>query len=72
MKTVMSISIDEDDAEELKKLCAHLGIPVSRLLQEAVKGYVRTAKLSRIMDKRVSKLALLRFFAKGMSLEAHE
>lgn len=66
MKMALSISVEEEDAETLRKMCDIMGITISKLFESTVRGYVVTAKTSGLLRKQKATAAdLVRFFAKG-------
>jgi len=70
MKRGISITIEEDDYEDLKLFCEKTGLTVSKLYEEHTNGLLKAVRLSGILRKeKVSKLDLLRFFAKGVTQE---
>lgn len=70
MRKPLTISITEEDYTVLKSFCDKTGLTMSKLYEEHTKGLVKAAKLSGILKKEnASKLDLIRFFAKGMTLD---
>jgi hypothetical protein len=72
MKTPFTISIEEDDAKAIKAMCEILGITVSKLFEDAVRGYVLAAKSSGILKKKkATPMDLVRLFGKGCTMDPH-
>lgn len=70
MKKPLTISIDDEDEKVLRHLCELMGIPMSKLFEDTIKGYVMTAKAARLMEKkRMSKLDVVKFFGHGAQLD---
>lgn len=67
MKVQLSLSVEQEDAEALKRMCEIMGISVSKLMESAVKGYVLTAKASGLFKrKKVCGADLIRLFGTGV------
>lgn len=72
MKKSMTISIEEDDERVLKRMCEVMGITVSKLVEDALRGYLIAAKTSGLLHKKKATAAdLLRFLGKGCTLDPH-
>jgi hypothetical protein len=72
MKTSISISVEEEDAEVLRRMCAAMGISMAKLFEEAVKGYVMAGKSAGLhKQKKASVANLIRMFGKGCTMEPH-
>jgi len=72
MKTGISISVEEEDAEVLRNMCAAMGITMTKLFEDAVKGYVVAGKAAGLHKQKKATVAnLIRMFGKGCLLDPH-
>lgn len=73
MRQPLTISVEEEDVKVLRHLCDLMGISMSQLFRDTVRGYVMTAKAARLMEKKkMSKLDVVRFFGKGLAADPIE
>lgn len=70
MKTVMSISIEEELKKEAERMCAIMGISVSKMVCDALKGFVVAGKAAGLFKKSKANTAdLVRLFGQGARLD---
>jgi len=70
MKIGFTISVEQEDAETLDRMCDIMGITRSKLFESTVKGYVATAKVSGILKKKkAGPWDLVRFMTAGVKQE---
>ena len=70
MKVGWSISIEEEDARTLDKMCEIMGISRTKLMESTIKGFVVTAKASGILKrKKANPIDMVKFFAAGTQVE---
>lgn len=70
MRKPLTIAVDEEDEKVLRELCEVMGISMSQLFRDTVRGFVITAKATGILRKakqgKISMLDKVKFMAKGM------
>lgn len=69
MKVPLTISIEADDHRDLKLLAELMGMTMSKLFEDTIRGYVVTARATGVLNrKKMSKLDMVRFFSEGAKL----
>lgn len=64
--------MDRDTLRDLRIMCRIMGITMSKLLDEAAKGYVIAGRKAGIFGKKkASALDLMRLFEEGKKLDPH-
>jgi len=70
MKIITSVTIDEDVKRDAERMCEIMGISVSKMVNDALKGFVIAGKAAGIFKKSKANTAdLVRVFGKGISLD---
>lgn len=70
MKVQMSVSIEHDLRQDVDHLCGVLGIDRSKMVCDALRGYVIAGKASGLFKKKKATTAdLIRFAAEGAKLD---
>ena len=69
-KYPLTLSVDREDYEVIKKMCEVMGITQAKLFESTIKGFVFTAKASGLLLQDKAKAQdLLNFFTKGQEYE---
>lgn len=66
MRRPLTISIEEEDARDLKRMCEIMGITVSSLFESSIRGYLLVAKTSGLFKKKKASPAdMIRLLSAG-------